>query len=397
MLKLIEFPLLSTNHGKDFIKDILISNFVESKFTILLQIKFMIYEYSYLQDFIRKVFLAIGCPEQDALLASKVLISADLRGVDSHGTARLSGYVRLYDNGRLNPNPQIKVIHQTPSTAVIDGDKGLGLVVAPYAMKVAMEKANNVGSGWVSVQNSNHFGIAGFHAMMALENDMIGWAMTNAAPLVTPTFSKEKLLGTNPIAVAVPAEKNPPFVADFASTAVAYGKMEILQRKGSPAPIGWVQDKDGNPTDDSNAVKNGGALLPLGGDREHGSHKGYGLGAIVDIFSGVLSGANFGPWVPPFATAGFMAAGEQVGKGTGHFLGAMRIDGFRPAADFKADMDRWIDRFHAASAVEGQKVLVPGDPEREIEAERKANGINLLEPVVNDLKGLADRFGIEFK
>jgi L-2-hydroxycarboxylate dehydrogenase (NAD+) len=158
-----------------------------------------------------------------------------------------------------------------------------------------------------------------------------------------------------------------------------------------------VQDKDGNPTDDSNAVKNGGALLPLGGDREHGSHKGYGLGAIVDIFSGVLSGANFGPWVPPFATAGFMAAGEQVGKGTGHFLGAMRIDGFRPAADFKADMDKWIDRFHAAPAIDGQKVLVPGDPEREIEAERKANGINLLEPVVNDLKGLAERFNIEFR
>ena len=357
----------------------------------------MIYEYNYLQEFIRKIFLAIGCPEADADLASKVLISADLRGVDSHGTARLSGYVRLFDNGRLNPNPQIKVIHESPSTAVIDGDRGLGLVVAPFAMNIAMQKANNVGSGWISVQNSNHFGIAGFHAMMALENDMIGWAMTNAAPLVTPTFSKEKLLGTNPIAVAVPAKRNPAFVADFASTAVAYGKMEILQRKGSPAPLGWVQDKDGNATDDSNAVKNGGALLPLGGDREHGSHKGYGLGAIVDIFSGVLSGANFGPWVPPFATAGFMNAGEQVGKGTGHFLGAMRIDGFRPAEDFKADMDKWIDRFHAALAIDGHKVLVPGDPEREIEAERRANGINLLEPVVNDLKGLGDRFGVEFR
>ncbi len=189
----------------------------------------MVYEYSYLQEFIRKIFSSIGCSQADAALASKVLISADLRGVDSHGTARLSGYIRLFDNGRLNPNPQIKVIHETPSTAVIDGDKGLGLVVAPFAMNIAMQKANNVGSGWISVQNSNHFGIAGFHAMMALENDMIGWAMTNAAPLVTPTFSKEKLLGTNPIAVAVPAKKNPAFVADFASTAVAYGKMEILQ------------------------------------------------------------------------------------------------------------------------------------------------------------------------
>jgi len=357
----------------------------------------MNYEYSYLQQFIEQVFLLIGCPEADARLASQVLISADLRGVDSHGIARLSGYVRLYDHGRLIPNPSNRIVHETPSTAVVDGDKGLGLVVAPKAMEIAMKKAELVGSGWISVQNSNHFGIAGYHAMMALSSDMIGWAMTNAAPLVTPTFSKEKLLGTNPIAVAVPAATNPPFVADFASTAVAYGKMEILQRKGVPAPLGWVQDKDGNPTDDANAVKNGGALLPLGGDREHGSHKGYGLGAIVDIFSGVLSGANFGPWVPPFATAGFMSAGEQVGKGTGHFLGAMRIDGFRPADDFKADMDKWINRFRSAPAVEGKSVLIPGDPERVLEAERKANGIDLLDPVVKDLKGLADRFGIAFE
>ncbi|MDI9857677.1 Ldh family oxidoreductase [Flectobacillus roseus] len=356
----------------------------------------MNFQYTKLQEFIQQVFLSIGCSEEDALLASQVLISADLRGVDSHGIARLGGYVRLYDNGRLNPKPIIKIIHETPSTAVIDGDKGLGLVVAPKAMEIAMEKADKVGSGWISVQNSNHFGIAGYHAMKALHKDMIGWAMTNAAPLVTPTFSKEKLLGTNPIAVAVPAAENPPFVADFATTAVAYGKMEILQRKGAPAPLGWVQDKDGNPTDDANAVKNGGALLPLGGDREHGSHKGYGLGAIVDIFSGVLSGANFGPWVPPFATAGFMSAGEQVGKGTGHFLGAMRIDGFRPADEFKADMDKWINRFKAAPAVEGKNVIIPGDPERELEAERKANGINLLEPVVNDLNALATRFGIKF-
>ena len=356
----------------------------------------MNFQYTQLQEFIQQVFLSIGCSEADALLASQVLISADLRGVDSHGIARLSGYVRLYDNGRLNPKPIIKIIHETPSTAVIDGDKGLGLVVAPKAMEIAMEKADKVGSGWISVQNSNHFGIAGYHAMKALHKDMIGWAMTNAAPLVTPTFSKEKLLGTNPIAVAVPAAENPPFVADFATTAVAYGKMEILQRKGAPAPLGWVQDKDGNPTDDANAVKNGGALLPLGGDREHGSHKGYGLGAIVDIFSGVLSGANFGPWVPPFATAGFMSAGEQVGKGTGHFLGAMRIDGFRPADEFKADMDKWINRFKAAPAVDGKNVIIPGDPERELEAERKANGINLLEPVVNDLNALATRFGIKF-
>jgi LDH2 family malate/lactate/ureidoglycolate dehydrogenase len=263
-------------------------------------------------------------------------------------------------------------------------------------MEIACQKAAVAGTGWVAVQNSNHFGIAGYHAMKAIPQQMIGWAMTHAAPLVTPTFSKEKLLGTNPIAVAIPALTEPPFVADFASTAVAYGKLEILQRKGLDTPDGWVQDQFGNPSNDAFAIKNGGALLPLGGDREHGSHKGYGLGAIVDILSGVLSGSNFGPWVPPFATAGFMQAGETVGKGTGHFLGAMRIDAFRPAEEFQQDMDTWIKRFRSAEAVEGKQVLIPGDPERELEIERKSNGIPLLEPVVEDLRNLATRFHLDF-
>jgi L-2-hydroxycarboxylate dehydrogenase (NAD+) len=354
-------------------------------------------DYHLLKKYVASVFTAIGCNEQDADLASDVLVSADARGIDSHGVARLAGYVRLYDNGRLNTKPQVKVLHETPSTATLDGDRGLGLVVAPKAMEIACEKAALAGTGWVAVQNSNHFGIAGYHAMKALPSQMIGWAMTHAAPLVTPTFSTEKLLGTNPIAVAIPANEEPAFVADFASTAVAYGKLEILQRKGLDTPEGWVQDANGDPCTDAFAIKNGGALLPLGGDREHGSHKGYGLGAIVDILSGVLSGANFGPWVPPFATAGFMQVGETVGNGTGHFLGAMRVDAFRPAEDFTQDMDKWIRRFRSAKAVEGKQVLIPGDPERELEAIRRVEGIPLLVPVVADLKTLAVRFKLDFK
>ena len=350
---------------------------------------------SQLRSFTEQIFLSIGFSEADAILAANVLISADLRGVDSHGIARLAGYVRLYDHERLNPKPNIRIVHQTPSTAVVDGDRGVGLVVGPKTMEIVIEKARNVGSGWVSVKNSNHFGIAGYHAMLALEHDMIGMAMTNAAPLVAPTFSLDRLLGTNPIAVAVPANEEPPFVADFASTAVAYGKLEILQRKNQPAPEGWAQGPNGEATTDSNAVKNGGALLPLGSDREHGSHKGYGLGAIVDIFSGVLSGANYGPWVPPFATAGFMNADQQkVGEGTGHFFGAMRIDGFQPADDFKNQMDNWIRTFRKAKAVEGKQVLVPGDPERETEAQRLLTGIPLLDPVVESLQILSKRFGV---
>ena len=144
------------------------------------------------------MFLQIGCPEPDAELATTVLLSADLRGIDSHGIARLSGYVRLWEAKRINATPEIRVVYETPSTAVVDGDAGLGLVVAPFAMKVAIEKARQVGTGWVSVKNSNHYGIAGYHAMMALENDMIGMSMTNASALVAPTHSKERMLGTNP-------------------------------------------------------------------------------------------------------------------------------------------------------------------------------------------------------
>lgn len=352
------------------------------------------FSYKQLATFTHQIFTAIGCPEADAETATSVLLSADLRGVDSHGIARLSGYVRLWEAGRVNARPVVRIIHETPSTAVVDGDSGLGLVVAPFAMQVAIDKARQVGTGWVSVQNSNHYGIAGWHAMMALQHDMIGISMTNASALVAPTFSTERLLGTNPIAVAIPAGTEPPFVADMATTTAANGKLEILQRKNQPAPLGWIQDANGQATTDAHALKSGGALLPLGGDREHGSHKGYALGAIVDILSGVLSGANFGPWVPPFPAYVPMPS-YMPGKGIGHFFGAMRIDAFRPAEDFKSNMDEWISRFKSAQPAAGEeKVLVPGDPERVLETERRVQGITLLQPVVDDLQTLAQKFSI---
>ncbi|MBL7741333.1 MAG: Ldh family oxidoreductase [Chitinophagaceae bacterium] len=353
-----------------------------------------IFSYQHLFAFTKSVFQKIGCSEEHADTATKALLSADVRGIDSHGVARLSGYVRLWEAQRVNATPSIKVIHETQSTAVVDGDKGLGLVVAPYAMQIAIAKAKQVGTGWVSVQNSNHFGIAAHHAMMALEHDMVGIAMTNASPLVAPTFSIDKMLGTNPICVAAPAGNEPAFVADLATTTAANGKLEILQRKSLPTPSGWVQDKDGHATDDPHILKKGGALLPLGGDREHGSHKGYALGAIVDIFSALLSGANYAPWVPPFPAYVPMPS-QQPGKGIGHFLGAMRIDAFRPADDFKKSMDHWIQGFRSAKTIEGEeKVLIPGDPEREMEAERMKNGIPLLETVVNDLRQTGEKFAV---
>lgn len=329
-----------------------------------------------------------------ATLAADVLLAADLRGIDSHGVARLIGYVRLWEKKRINPTPNIKIVHETPTTATIDGDAGLGLIVAPFAMQVALEKAEKYGSAWIAIRNSNHFGIAGYHTMKAVEKDMIGFAMTNATPLVAPTFSNERMLGTNPMCYAFPAGKYPPVVVDMATSAAANGKLEIAQRSGEQVPEGWLQDKDGNYTTDPHALKTGGSLLPLGGDREHGSHKGFALSGVVDILSGVLSGANYGPWVPPFV-AFLEPAANPVGEGIGHFLGAMRVDGFRPIADFKTNMDTWIERFKSASKINpGQGVVIPGEPEHEAQIERKKNGIPVVDAVVNDLNELAVKFGI---
>lgn len=355
-----------------------------------------IFAYNSLLTFTTAVFEKMGCSSQHAALAAESLLAADLRGVDSHGVARLGGYIRLWEAERVNAVPDIKVIHETASTAVVDGDRGLGLVVARKAMEIAIAKADAVGTGWVSVQNSNHFGIAAVHAMMALEKDMIGIAMTNASPLVAPTLSIDKMLGTNPICVAAPAGSEPAFVADLATTTAANGKLEILQRKSLPTPQGWVQDAAGNPSTDPHILKQGGALLPLGGDRDHGSHKGYALGAVVDIFSALLSGANYAPWVPPFPAYVPMPA-QQPGKGIGHFLGAMRIDAFRPAAEFKAAMDHWIGGFRQARPLPGEeKVLVPGDPEREMHTQRLQVGIPLLPVVADDLQQIGQKMGVPF-
>lgn len=354
----------------------------------------MLISQSALRNFTQNIFHSMGCSDEHAALAADVLLQADLRGIDSHGVARLVGYVRLWESKRINARPNITIVHETPTTATVDGDAGLGLVVAPFAMRLAIQKAELYGSGWVSVRNSNHFGIAGYHSLLAVEKEMIGFAMTNASPLVAPTYSNERLLGTNPMCYAFPAGKFPPVVVDMATSAAANGKLEIAQRAGKPVPEGWIQDAEGNYTTDPHALKSGGSLLPLGGDKEHGSHKGFGLSATVDILSAVLSGANYGPWVPPFV-AFLQPPVDPVGLGIGHFVGAMRVDGFRPVDEFKAHLDNWISRFKSASTIDpGQKVIIPGEPELEAEAYRKENGIPLVDAVVNDLNELANKFKI---
>ncbi|TAE85605.1 MAG: Ldh family oxidoreductase [Bacteroidetes bacterium] len=354
----------------------------------------MNYSEAQLLHFTQQVFMQCGMHQDNAQLAARVLLAADLRGIDSHGVARLSGYVRLFEANRAKTNPHWKVIHETPSTATVDADEGLGLIVAPKAMEIAIEKAKHCGTGWVAIQNSNHFGIAAFHAMMALEHDMIGIAMTNASPLVAPTHSKERMLGTNPICYAFPAGKHQPVVVDLATSAAANGKLELAQRANKLVPKGWILNKDGQDTTNPFALKEGGILLPLGSGETQAGHKGFGLSAIVDILTAVLSGANYGPWVPPFVS--FLSPLPHLpGKGIGHFLGAMRVDAFRPATEFKTHLDNWIDRFKAAEPIEKQlPVIIPGEPEFTHEKERKVNGIPLNNQVVDDLKQLGQKFGI---
>jgi LDH2 family malate/lactate/ureidoglycolate dehydrogenase len=354
----------------------------------------MIVSESTLRNFTETVFLAMGCNKEHAALAADVLLLSDMRGIDSHGVARLTGYVRLWQKQRINATPDIKIVHETPTTATIDGDAGLGLVVAPFAMQIAIKKAEQYGSGWISIRNSNHFGIAGYHALMAVQKDMIGFAMTNASPLVAPTFSNERMLGTNPMCYAFPAGKYPPVIVDMATSAAANGKLEIAQRAGKQVPEGWLQDASGAYTTDPHALKSGGSLLPLGSDYEHGSHKGFGLSATVDILSAVLSGANYGPWVPPFVSF-LEPPTNPVGTGIGHFLGAMRVDGFRPVDEFKGHMDNWVKRFKDASPINpDQKVIIPGEPEHEAEQDRRKNGIPIVDAVMEDLNEVAEKLKV---
>ncbi|MDX2284774.1 MAG: Ldh family oxidoreductase [Bacteroidia bacterium] len=349
-----------------------------------------------LRHFTEAVFRHFGVPPDDAALAAGVLSAADLRGIDSHGVARLRTYVDMLTLGRINPRPVLRILRQTPSTASVDGDNGLGLVVGPKANEIAMDKAASAGSGWVSVSHTNHYGIAGYYALEALKRDLIGWSMTNSTKLVAPLWGAERMLGTNPIAIAFPGKEEPPIVIDLATSAAAYGKIEIALRKGEPVPRGWILDREGHMSTHPQDMVEGGALLPLGSERELGGHKGYALSAMVDILCCVLSGANWGPWAPPFALRQEIPA-RSVGKGIGHFFGAMRIDGFIDPEEFKAQIDDWIRTFRAAKPAPGTPgVQIPGDPERLAEAERSTRGIPLLPPVVEDLKAVAQQTGIPF-
>jgi L-2-hydroxycarboxylate dehydrogenase (NAD+) len=349
-----------------------------------------------LREFSTRVFVHFGVPKEDALQAADVLAAADLRGIDSHGVARLHSYFDMLTLGRINPKPEIKIVRSTMSTATVDGDNGLGLVVGPQANRIAIDMAEKCGSGWVSVCNTNHFGIAGYYVLKALERDLIGWAMTNSTKLVAPLWGAERMLGTNPISIAFPGKEEPPIVIDMATSAAAYGKIEIARRRGEPIPEGWAIDAAGGSTTNPNEMIGGGAMLPLGSERERGGHKGYALAMMVDILCCVLSGANWGPFAPPFALRQEIPK-RSVGKGIGHFFGALRIDGFIDADSFKRQVDDYIRVFRATKPAPGTNgPLIPGDPEREAEKLRRERGVPLILPVVEELRDISQKAGVPF-
>jgi LDH2 family malate/lactate/ureidoglycolate dehydrogenase len=352
-----------------------------------------------LERFCTEVFIALGIQGNDAEITSKVLVAADLRGVDSHGVARLKRYVDGIHVGMMRPNAKPRVVHETAATATIDADGGLGQPPSYRAMQLAMEKAEQVGAGFVAVRNSNHYGIAGYYAMMALEKDMIGISTTNADVLVVPTFGRDAMFGTNPIAVAAPALKERPFVLDMATSVVPRGKLEVYDRLGKPLPDGWASEETGRGTNDAArvlrnfATRAGGGLLPLGGEGElHSGYKGYGLALLVDILSAVLPGAAYANLVYPKTPDG-----KPLPSNIGHFFGALRIDGFRPIGEFKADMDELITRIKKAPKAEGaERIYIHGEKEFEKQVEREAHGIPLHSKVLDTLKGIGAALKVPF-
>jgi L-2-hydroxycarboxylate dehydrogenase (NAD+) len=349
-----------------------------------------------LREFSVAVFRSCGVPEEDARLAADVLATADLRGIDTHGVARLAQYHEMFRRGWINPRPDVRVVRELPGTATVDGDNGLGLVVGPRACAVALDKADVVGTGSVAVRNSNHFGIGEYYALQGLPRDQIVWAMTNSPPQVAPLWGAERMLGTNPMAIAFPAGEEPPVVIDVTTSAMAFGKVEHAARKGERIPEGCAVDRDGRMTTDPREMLDGGALLPLGGDFAHGGHKGYCLATMVDMLSAVLSGANWGPFPPPFP-ADLPAPPRYVGKGVGHFFLALRIDGFIEPDEFRRQVDDWIRTLRGTRPAVGTPgPVIPGEPNRRAEERRRAEGVPVIPAVLDALRRLSAETGVPF-
>jgi len=355
---------------------------------------------SKLSQFVQRVFTSFGISQEDALICTDNLVLADLRGIPSHGVARLRRYVDGMTNGTILQHNQPRVVCESPSTATVDGQAGLGQIVGHFSTKKAIEKAKKSGVGIVAVRNSNHYGIAGYYTQMMLEAGLLGISMTNTAPLVVPTFGRKMIIGTNPISLTAPAKRNKPFFLDMATSVVPRGKLEVYDRLGKNMPEGWAVNAKGQTACDATEVlkcmvsRLGGGILPLGGEGElYGGYKGYGMAVLVDILCGVLSGGAYADLVD---TKGPGGKGQPAQ--VAHFFLALNIENFVEMDIFQEKMDDFIDRLRESAKAEGQnRIFIHGEKEYELYEKHKQSGVPLEEKVYESLKTIAAERSVAFE
>ena len=352
-----------------------------------------------LKNFMKDTFVAIGVPENDAEICADVLIAADLRGIDSHGIGRLKPiYIDRIKSGQINPITKIDIVKESPTTAVVDGNNGMGHVIAKKSMQIAIEKAKKYGMGMVAVRNSNHFGIAGYYSLMAVEEGMIGITGTNARPSIAPTFGVENMLGTNPLTFGIPTDEAFPFLLDCATSIIQRGKVEVYSRLKKELPLGWVIGEDGNFKTDpdevlEDMVKGKAALLPLGGAGEDFSgYKGYGYATVVEILSASLQNGAF-----LWGLSGF-ENGKKVPYRVGHFFIAINIEDFVELEEFKKKTGEILRSLRKSKKAPGcDRIYTAGEKEYYTMIERLNSGIPLDEEEQKDIENLTKDFNLNYK
>ena len=330
-------------------------------------------------------FEKMGETKEDAAIGADTLVTSDLRGVESHGVSNMvAKYLEYYKEGSIKARPDWRIVRETPGTANIDADSGLVIILGQTAMQLAIDKAKEVGVGVVTVFNSGHSGAIGHHAMRAAEQDMVGMVMTAAGTRIAPTFAAESRFGTNPIAIAAPARNEAPFLFDAATSSVAMNKIWLAKRVGAKVVPGWIADSDGSPIMEEATIpedENDFFLMPLGGTREMGSHKGYGFALMAEVLTTLMAGA-----LPS------MILGDRVSK---HFFTAYNIEAFTDVDTFKDNMDQTLHMLKTTKPAPGhERVLYPGLPEHEDMEERTRNGIPLHRDVVDWFDDMTSEFAI---
>ncbi|XP_059611852.1 uncharacterized oxidoreductase YjmC [Phlebotomus argentipes] len=340
--------------------------------------------------FVKDCFVAATVKSENAQAMADLLIEADFRGHFSHGMNRLEMYINDLKEGTTDGNAVPKILNETPATAWVDGAHGLGVVVGNFCMDLAIKKAKTVGVGWTCAKGSNHYGIAAWYTLRALNEGLVGISMTNTSPLMSPTRSKEAALGTNPLSLAAPGSNGDSFILDMATTAVAVGKIEMQRRKNEPIPKGWAQDPSGQPTTDASVAFETGCLMPLGGEELTSGYKGYGLGALVEVMCGIMSGSNYASNIRKWTHAG-----NDEAANLGQCFIAVDPNCFAPGfSDRLTDLNRLLRDLPPSDPE--KPVLVAGDPEKAHMAKvKKSGGINYHENQLKTCDNLAKRLNIE--